>query len=90
MSSYRGPDDLVVLHLQEEQLPQDFFDVGGAGVGFLISLTGPPLWFQARYIIKATIPQIKVIKNIQAIVIISLLLSKFSFHGYKPYQSHRL
>lgn len=39
---YRGPDDLVVLHLQEEQLPQDFFG-GGGGAGFLQLTSGSSL-----------------------------------------------
>lgn len=40
---YRGPDDLVVLHLQEEQLPQDFFSGGGGGAGFLQLTSGSSL-----------------------------------------------
>lgn len=42
---YRGPDDLVVLHLQEEQLPQDFFGGGGGGggAGFLQLTSGSSL-----------------------------------------------
>lgn len=70
---YRGPDDLVVLHLQEEQLPQGFFGGGGAGVGFLISLIGFPLGLTSIQVAKARIINDNTVSNPRIIQIISLL-----------------